>query len=193
MINPNNEDQIIQIKHEKKRYDVRVIKFMLESGEEEILLTSLFDKKLTVIDFKKLYFMRWGIEVKYNDLKNKIEIENFTGKTKISIEQDFYATIYLSNMVELARMENEAILRDKHKDKELKYQYKPNINVLIGTLKDQFIMMLLETSPRKRNKMFKKIMNQVSRSSIPIRPDRQYPRNKYLLRTKNVLISKRCL
>lgn len=193
MIDQSKEDQIIQIKHKKKQYDVRVVRFMLESGEEEILLTSLFDKQLTMMDFKKLYFMRWGIEVKYNDLKNKIEIENFTGKTKIAIEQDFYATIYIANMVELARMENEEILKEKHKDKELKYDYKPNLNVIIGTLKDQFIIMVLEENRRKRNKMLRKIIKQVSKSSVPIRPDRQYPRNKYLLRTKNVLISKRCL
>lgn len=192
-IDANKEDQIIQLKHEKKRYDVRVVRFMLQSGEEEILLTNLYDRKLTTEDFKKLYFTRWGIEVKYNDLKNKLVIENFTGMTKISIEQDFYATIYLSNIAEFARMQNEALLKEKHKNKELKYHYTSNMNVIIGTLKDQFILLLLEENPRKRNKLYKKIMDQIARSNVPIRADRQYPRNKYLIRTKNALISKRYL
>lgn len=58
---------------------------------------------MKIEDFKELYFKRWGIEIKYDELKNRLEIENFTGATKIAIEQDFYASIYLSNMIELAR------------------------------------------------------------------------------------------
>lgn len=54
--------------------------------------------------------MRWGIEIKYDELKNRLEIENFTGKTKIDIEQDFYASIYLSNMIELARKDSDEII-----------------------------------------------------------------------------------
>lgn len=46
--------------------NVRIIKFDLESGVEEVLLTNLFDESITVGDFKKLYFMRWGIEIKYD-------------------------------------------------------------------------------------------------------------------------------
>jgi hypothetical protein len=38
--------------------------------------------------------MRWGIEMKYDELKDRLQIENFTGTTKIAIEQDFYSTIY---------------------------------------------------------------------------------------------------
>lgn len=41
------------------------------------------------------------LQIKFDELKNKLEIENFTGTTKIAIEQDFYASIYLSNMIVL--------------------------------------------------------------------------------------------
>lgn len=44
--------------------------------------------------------------------------------------------------------------------------------------------MFLEESPRKRNKIYKEVMKQVSRSSIPIRPDRQNPRIKRIARGK---------
>ena len=54
--------------------------------------------------------MRWGIEIKYDELKNRLQIENFTGTTKIAIEQDFYATIYLSNMVEMARSRSDELI-----------------------------------------------------------------------------------
>ena len=125
---------------------------------------------MTESDFKELYFMRWGIEIKYDELKNRLEIENFTGKTKIDIEQDFYASIYLSNMIELARKDSDEIIAVEREDKENKYEYKTNLNILIGNLKDKLIMMFLEENPRKRGKIYKDIMKQAAKSSVPIRP-----------------------
>ena len=156
-------------------------------------LTSLFDEKLTIKDFKVLYFMRWGIETKYADLKNKIQIENFTGTTKVSIEQDFYVSIYLSNMAELIRIQNDEKLRESNCSKELKYEYKTNINLLIGTLKDKFVMMLLENNPKIRRKIFKKLMDQIAKNSVPIRSDRHNSRKDTLVRSKYRLNQKRCL
>lgn len=190
---PEKKDQIIKIKYKKKAYVVRTVRFMLESGIEEILLTNIFEEAYKTDDFKKLYFKRWGIEIKYDELKNRLEIENFTGITKIAIEQDFYASIYLSNMIELAREESDEIIQNENQKKEPKYVYKTNLNILIGSLKNKLIMLFLEESPRKRNKMYKEIMNEVSRSRIPVRPDRQNPRNKKLTRGKYAKNHKRCL
>lgn len=65
---------------------------------EEILVTNLYDKSLKIRDFKELYFKRWDVEIKYDALKNGLEIENFSGVTRIAIEQDFYASIYLGKL-----------------------------------------------------------------------------------------------
>lgn len=176
--NATKADQMIEIKYKQKSYKVRVIRFMLSSSEEEILITSLVDEKMTVEGFKELYFMRWGIEIKYDELKNRLQIENFTGTTKIAIEQDFYATIYLSNMVEMARSRSDELIDDRNKDKDLKYEQKTNLNILVGILKEKLIKMLLENSTRKRNKIFKEIMEQISRSTVPVRPGRHFARNK---------------
>ena len=51
-------DQMIEFKYKQKLYNARVIRFMLSSSEEEILITSLLDKKMTIEAFKELYFMR---------------------------------------------------------------------------------------------------------------------------------------
>ena len=176
--NATKSDQMIEFKYKQKLYNARVIRFMLSSSEEEILITSLLDKNMTIEDFKELYFMRWGIEIKYDELKNRLQIENFTGTTKIAIEQDFYATIYLSNMVEMARSRSDELIEDKNNNKDLKYKQKTNLNILVGILKDKLIKMLLENSKRKRNKIFKEIMNQISRSTVPVRPGRHFKRNK---------------
>lgn len=96
--NAKKPDQIIEMKNGKDTCRVRVIRFMLPSGIEEVLITSLYNEKYTIEDFKELYFKRCGIEIKFDELKNKLEIENFTGTTKIAIEQDSYASIGKNSM-----------------------------------------------------------------------------------------------
>lgn len=191
--NAKKADQIITIKTGKDTCRVRVLRFMLPSGIEEVLITSLFNEEYTIEEFKELYFKRWGIEIKFDELKNKLEIENFTGTTKIAVEQDFYASIYLSNMIELARQESDEIIELNNKEKNLKHEYKTNLNILVGSLKDKLVMMMLEKSIRKRNKMFKKIMEQASQNAIPIRLGRHNPRKDSVTRGKYKTNHKRCL
>ncbi|WP_139339560.1 transposase [Bacillus dakarensis] len=53
---------------------------------------------MDIQSFKSLYFKRWGIETKYDELKSKLQIQKFTGDTPVSVEQDFYASMFLSNI-----------------------------------------------------------------------------------------------
>lgn len=194
VVNAPAADQIIESKYKNKLLKMRVLKFKLESGDTEILITNLFDKAeetFTIHDFKELYFKRWGIEVKYNELKSRLQIENFTGKTPISIEQDFYATIYLANMVALAKKDANIIIEERNIDKNLKHEYKVNTNILIGKLKDNLILMHLEKKSRKRKKMLKEITDEIVRNTIPIRQNRKYERRMTLRANKNVLNTKR--
>jgi hypothetical protein len=193
LVNVEGEDQIVEIKNKKERFKVRVLKFPLDSGITEILITNVFDETFSVSDFKELYFKRWGIEVKYNELKSRLQIENFTGETPIAIKQDFYATVYLSNMVTLAKMDADIMISEKNKGKNLKYEYKVNTNILIGKLKNSLVYMLLEENPRKRSKLLKKTIKEISNNIIPIRPGRKNHRRMTLRANKNPMNKKRAL
>ncbi|OPJ55922.1 IS4 family transposase [Alkalithermobacter paradoxus] len=176
VVNAPNEDQIMNISYKGSSVNMRVLKFELNSGITEILITNIFDEDFIVADFKELYFKRWGIEVKYNEIKNKLQIENFTGETPIAIEQDFYATMYLANMVALAKQDANQVIEEKYKEKGLKYEYKVNTNVLIGKLKDKLITLISINNPWKRSRMLKSIQQEIEKNVIPIRPDRQFER-----------------
>lgn len=176
VVNAPEKDQIVEVKYNGVLLKMRVLKFKLDSGILETLITNIFDEDFSVADFKELYFKRWGIEVKYNEIKNKLQIENFTGETTIAIEQDFYATMYLANMVALAKMDANDIIEEEYKSKGLKYEYKVNTNVLIGKLKDTLITMLATNNPWKRSRMFKYIEKEIQRNVIPIRPNRKFKR-----------------
>jgi len=42
--------------------------------------------------------LRWSIETLFSVLKERLKIDNFTGKTVIAIKQDFLATLFLTGL-----------------------------------------------------------------------------------------------
>jgi hypothetical protein len=186
-------DQIVEINVNGKTIKVRVLRFMLDSGIEEVLVSNLWDESLGIQEFKALYFKRWGIEVKFDELKNRLQLQNFTGDTVISVEQDFYASMYLSNMVALAKNEANEKIAQNNEDKSLKYEYKVNTNILIGKLKDSMVLMLLENNLEKRHAMFQSLMQEITKNMVPIRPGRSKVRKMGLKAHKHPMNQKRCL
>jgi IS4 transposase len=78
---------------------VRLVRVRLDSGEIEVLMTSLLDgKKYQVGDFKWLYGKRWGVETYLDRLKNQLEVERFSSKKLIGVEQDFYGVVFISTL-----------------------------------------------------------------------------------------------
>jgi hypothetical protein len=169
-------DYLIELEHDKNRIPVRVIKFLLPGGEVETLLTSLMDTKYGVEDFKVLYFKRWSIETKYDVLKKKLEIENFSGRIVDNIRQDFYATMVLTNLAADFFWAAQAEIDDEQEQKENKYHYQVNLNHAIGVLKDNLIKTLLEEDGKKRGEMFDRTIELLKKRLIPIRPGRSLPR-----------------
>jgi len=170
----NEKDQIISINYEEKTLIIRVINIILPTGEVEKLITNLYDEEYSNADFKELYFKRWGIEVKYNQLKSIYEIEKFSGTGSTAIMQDFYATIYLSNMMALAK--NEANKKISVTKAGLKYEYKVNMNILIPKIWGILIECLLIDNEKKRIKIFDNAMSIIIKNLVPIRPNRSFPR-----------------
>ena len=170
-------DHAIELERGDEKIPVRVIKFRLNGGEEETLITDIQDKRQGMKAFKALYFKRWPIETKYNQIKNRLEIENFSGRLVDNIRQDFYATMILTNLVADFSGEAQIIVEKDQKGKENKYQYKVNMNHAIGVLKDRLIITLCEEDRRKRREMFDEITDMLKKRIIPIRPNRSLPRN----------------
>lgn len=69
-----------------------------KTGQREVIATSLLDEDdFPVSLFQWLYHQRWGIETYYHQLKNRLDLENFSGLSAESIYQDFYAMLFISN------------------------------------------------------------------------------------------------
>jgi hypothetical protein len=167
-----------------KAIKIRLIKVLLESGEVEMLVTSLLNqKKYPLGEFKDLYFKRWGIETLYDKLKNKLLIEQFTGYAEASILQDFYCTLFLSNIQSLLTSEaNDELKMNNIKD--TKYEYKINTNLSIGFIKTRLIELFSEQNHTENTLMELEAL--FIKNLIPIRPNRTFKRNtlKYRKRKK---------
>ena len=78
---------------------VRFVRVKLDTGEWEVLVTSLLDEeKYSTKEFKELYYLRWGVETFYGLIKTRLELENFTGIGAEAVRQDFFSTLYLSGL-----------------------------------------------------------------------------------------------
>ena len=132
-------DSILFLKGDPKEntadVEVRVVAVPLGSGETEYLATNVFDKTLTANDFKVLYFLRWPIESKYNELKNQFQLEEFSGATSTSIEQEFFINLLLSNLAALLKSSADEEISRRQEGKKNKYRYQANRSHIIGRLK----------------------------------------------------------
>jgi hypothetical protein len=165
---PNlNMDEIISF---------RVVIVTLKTGEKEILLTSLLDKKKYPHSiFCELYFKRWGIEENYKFHKVELEIENFSGMTCHAVEQDFHATVLASNARAILSLEASEELKLIKNKKEKKYIYEINKNVSMNALKGELIFVLL--NPAANVEAFcTGVKSVMKKNLVPIRPGRTFER-----------------
>jgi len=170
---------------------IRVISLTLDNGTRETLLTTLLDKTaFPISDFQGLYAKRWGSESNYDVLKNVLEIENFTGKSALSVRQDFYATVLTNNIRGLIHWELQEEVEAENQSKGRKYEYQLNINLSIGRLKDRLVTLLLKQGDLQA--FYDELKQQIKRTMTPIRPGRNFPRT-HKNRQKYTMTKKRAL
>lgn len=162
----------ITLEHEEKHFSVRVLKVKLPNGETETLLTSLNQKQLPIGKAAGLYFKRWAVEISYDLIKSKLQLENFSGKTVVSVKQDFYATMYLANLATFIAAESDVKIAEVDAPKNLKYLRQSNRNRTIHVLRKAFIRLLLEPDAAIRDAMLQRIVDTIAQKPVPIVPNR---------------------
>jgi hypothetical protein len=167
-------DSVISLKNGQK---IRVYKFLLPSGEEERLVTNLFDMDADL--FPELYFKRWGIESEYHLIKNKIQLENFTGYSVNAVMQDFWIAMTLANLVAITKKGADKTIAQRCEGKNNKYKQEANVSQLLATLKDEFIGAIILPTPELRQAAIDRIMQKVAAATVPIRPGRSFERKKH--------------
>ena len=179
-INKKNftNDGIIKHKFKKNGKEVtfRILRFSISNNTTEVLVTNIFEE-FSTSNFKELYNMRWGIEKTYNCIKNRFGLESFSGTKPVCILQDFYANLYLYNVLAMLMYGNNNKTPEK-KDIETKYVYKINESQAVNKIRDNLIKAVMAESKIERNKLFMKVYKQLQKELVPVRPNRTYKRKR---------------
>lgn len=187
-------EKYLTIRHNGKEYRMRVMRFKLASGEDELLLTNLPEQDFPTEALPDLYALRWGVETQYDTLKNRLQLENFSGRIWQYILQDFYATMYLSNIVALARASANEMIAKRDKGKSLKHAHAVSTNVLIGKLKHKLLRALATDNPSTRQKRLDNVLLEASKCYDCVRTGRATPpRSQKNSHHKKVPLRKRSL
>jgi len=158
-------------KQELQPFKLRLVKVILDTGEVEVLATTLIDKEKYPIEiFKDLYFKRWGIETNYDHLKSNIHVEEFSGLSEIAIRQDFFANVLINNLQSVIALESKEEMDKEINDRE--YEYKINRNLSLGYMKDRIIEILTSDNP----KYYEELKELFKMNPNPIRKGRKNPR-----------------
>jgi hypothetical protein len=158
----------------------RAIAFRLRSGGREAPITSMEEGETAGAVFPELYYKRWPIEAKYNQVKRKIELENFSGRLVDNIKRDFYAMMTVSNMLASSLREANRKGEKAAGTKERKYECRANANHAVGALKGRLIGMLMADDRFVSKHLYGELAGEIKRRVVPLRPNREVRRKKYL-------------
>lgn len=172
-----NKDLGIAKKYEQEitEFQVRIVVITLENGYREILCTSLLNPKdCDLEDLEWLYHQRWTIEETYKTLKVRVNIENFSGLTALSVYQDFYASIFTMNLCAiLAHPVQEKLKQEDECNVTRKRKRKVNKTNAIAYLKNSLVVLFI----KKKTEIFLKFFDDMLfKTTEIIRPNRKFKR-----------------
>ena len=141
---------------------LRIVRFQLDSGVFETIATSL-PNTFTLEDIRELYHLRWGVESSFRDLKYTMGLVNLHGKSDCFAEQEMYAAMTMFNFT--SRIAREAVIRQPE---EGIYAYHVNFKMAAALCREYF---------RMEGADYAKLLEEIGRHTVPVRPDRQNKRN----------------
>jgi hypothetical protein len=177
----DTSDKEFQYEYKGSTYKFRALKIELDD-KAEYLVTDLDRGLLSLDEAKRIYSLRWEVETFFGAVKTEIELENFSGKTKNAVLQEFYATMTLANICYcfINDADNEIAAGDEHKN--LKYPRQANRRQSIGEIVPVFLECVFTDSKRKRNRLWKEVELFCKRFPEQVRlgrnPTRKIPRDK---------------
>ena len=142
----------------------RVVRFLLDTGTYETLVTSLPRDKFSIQDLKELYHMRWEIETSFRKLKYTVGLIALHGKSDEFVAQEIYAALIAINLFE--RLANEAVIRNA--DNRI-HTYQINCSMAFY---------LCRAFLKKSGSDGQKLLEDISKYIEPVRPGRRDKRNK---------------
>lgn len=145
-------------------YDLsfRVVRFPIEDGSFECIVTNLPPEEFPPERTKLLYYARWSIEGSFRKLKYTIGLSNFHAYKPEYVKQEIWAKLIAYNITET--LINHTVIEKGN----TKHEYKVNFSRAAHICR-----VFLRPNTEKDSI---DVMSLLTKELIPIRNDRQYPR-----------------
>lgn len=162
---------------------LRLVRVDLKS-EVEVLITNIMDEdRYPASEFKGLYHLRWGIEENFKRLKQWVEIENFSGKSALSVKQDFHAKIMATNLTFLVANASQEVLDKVVKKRKLHYQI--NYAQALSKMKNTIVKWLhLSCSPDELLEQINQSVKYIAQTSEAVRLGRSFKRPEFRIKNR---------
>lgn len=157
---------------------VRLVRIDLSSGVTEVLAVSLTDQqKYSYQKIKELYDERWGAEEEIKKYLQRLMIEFFSSIKTNGILQDFYANVFVLNLVGLiADPVHEQIDKDSA-NQNCKHKYQINWAAALGDVKRRTVLLFLR-GLEKIKLIIESIQGSFRVNTEAVRKGRKFPRDK---------------
>ncbi len=142
---------------------VRVVRFPLDDGSFECIMTNLPADEFSTQDIKRLYFSRWGIETSFRKLKYTIGLSSFHSYKVEFIKQEIWAKLIAYNLTETIVSHTVVETRGN-----TKHSYKVNFTAAAHICR---VFFRLDSRKNPAD-----VMALISRKLIPVRNERSFPR-----------------
>jgi len=149
-------------------------------------------EQLAESHFKVLYSLRWGIESKYRELKNRFEIESFNSLKPTCIKQEFYVAMFISNVAAILKQEADKKISSEASLNFKKHGYQANRSFILNRTKS-LILILLKTEMDFVVKTIYALAEDAAMVRSIVRPNRKYGRYRKHTRRKFYSYMKNCL
>jgi len=154
---------------------LRLIRVELGAGNTEVLITSLIDEDLYPTEiFMELYHKRWPVEEDYKTMKCWLEVENFSGKSVLSVYQDFHAKVFSKNLTSVLAFPTREIIEQN--SKSCKHRQQINFAQALSKVKHVIALLFIRVKHSVPD-IISDLHKIFIRTTEPIRPGRQFPRN----------------
>lgn len=155
-------------------FTVRVTKVLLKSGEIEILISTLMDMgKYSGEDLSILYGLRWGVEEGFKNLKPKMKLEDYGCKKTVGVYQEFFAHIFMMNLVGLHGMVAQGKIEKKISCRKYSYTY----NWKNGYRFVRASIVKLISAGKKIGSLIERLIDRFELSMVAIKPGRSFIRD----------------
>lgn len=141
--------------------NLRVLKFPLDDGTEEYIVTNLPKYSCSMDTIKELYWLRWGVETAFRHLKYAGDMVHIHSVKKEFLLQEIYAKLTMYNFSAFI-----ALCAPEHKDDaSCMHTYVINHTQLQKICK-RFLREKVEN-----------VLELIGRAWVPVRPGRKFDRN----------------